>query len=53
MDEKEKMHNDVMFGVGMQSQSFVQKSLPATELDNNSNEFLQKISSFDFGIKYE
>ena len=54
MDDKEKMHNEVMFGMGSGGpQAMVQQSVPTTSLDKNSNEFISKISAFDFGIKYE
>lgn len=56
MDDKEKMHNEVMFGMGGQSQSMVQQSTPSkplSPLEKNSSEFMSKISTYDFGIKYD
>ena len=56
MDDKEKMHNEVMYGMGnSQPQSLIQQSAPVkpmTPLEKNSNEFISKISAFSFGINY-
>ena len=62
MDDKEKMHNDIMFGEGngplstVQSINMVQRTKPKkplTVLEQNSNDFMGKISTFDFGISYD
>lgn len=52
MDNKEKMHKEVMFGIQPQSM-MVQTTKPKTELEKNSFDFMSKISSYDFGIKYD
>ena len=52
MDNKEKMHQEVMFGVG-QPQAMVQQTKPLSEAEKISTEFISKISAYDFGIKYD
>jgi len=56
MEEKDRMHNEVMFGTATSfvqgSNSLVQSSKPKTALEQESDNFMSKIAGYDFGIRY-
>ena len=57
MDQKDKFHQEVMFGTAKSMSTtsptaFMQRSKPLSKLEQDSEDFMKKISSFDFGISY-